>query len=103
VDNITFLAMSSADFSRLKEEESPLLKKYQLKNILIDPPRAGLDDRSRKFVDGFDNIIYISCNPETLKRDLETLSKNRKIEAFAFFDQFPWTNHMECGVVLKKI
>jgi len=103
VDNITFLAMSSADFSRLKEEESPLLKKYQLKNILIDPPRAGLDDKSRKFVDGFENIIYISCNPETLKRDLETLSKNRKIEAFAFFDQFPWTNHMECGVILRKI
>jgi tRNA (uracil-5-)-methyltransferase len=103
VENITFLAMSAADFARLKDENSPLIMKYNLKNILIDPPRAGLDDKSRRFVDGFENIIYISCNPETLKRDLETLSVGRKIKSFAFFDQFPWTNHMECGVVLQKI
>jgi tRNA (uracil-5-)-methyltransferase len=103
VNNITFLAMSAADFARLKDENSPLLAKYDLKNILIDPPRAGLDDKSRKFVDSFENIIYISCNPESLKRDLKTLSINRKIKAFAFFDQFPWTNHMECGVILEKI
>jgi len=103
VDNITFLAMSAADFARLKDENSPLLAKYNLKNILVDPPRAGLDDKSRKFTNSFDNIIYISCNPETLKRDLETLSKSRKIKAFALFDQFPWTNHMECGVILEKI
>ena len=102
VDNITFLALSAAEFSRLKSEKSPLLAKYSLKNILIDPPRAGLDDKSRKFVDEFENIIYISCNPETLKRDLETLSKGREILNFAFFDQFPWTNHMECGIILKK-
>jgi len=102
-DNITFLAMSAAEFSSLKEENSPLLASYDLKNVLIDPPRAGLDDKSRKFVDEFDNIIYISCNPETLKRDLEVLAKKRKIKAFAFFDQFPYTNHMECGVVLEKV
>jgi len=102
-DNITFLAMSAAEFSSLKEENSPLLTSYDLKNVLIDPPRAGLDDKSRKFVDSFENIIYISCNPETLKRDLITLSKNRKIKAFAFFDQFPYTHHMECGVILERI
>jgi len=102
-ENITFLAMSAAEFSSLKEENSPLLASYDLKNVFIDPPRAGLDDKSRKFVNSFENIIYISCNPETLKRDLETLSKNRKIKAFAFFDQFPYTNHMECGVILEKM
>ncbi|NPA11095.1 MAG: tRNA (uridine(54)-C5)-methyltransferase TrmA [Epsilonproteobacteria bacterium] len=101
-DNITFLAMSAAEFSSLKDENSPLLASYELKNVLIDPPRAGLDDKSRKFVNEFDNIIYISCNPESLKRDLQTLVKGRKIQAFAFFDQFPYTNHMECGVVLRK-
>jgi len=101
-DNITFLAMSAAEFSSLKEQNSPLLASYDLKNVFIDPPRAGLDDKSRKFVNQFENIIYISCNPETLKRDLELLAKNRKIKAFAFFDQFPYTNHMECGVILEK-
>ena len=102
-DNITFLAMSAAEFSLLKKDNSPLLASYDLKNVLIDPPRAGLDDKSREFVNGFENIVYISCNPETLHRDLETLSKNRKIKAFAFFDQFPYTEHMECGVVLEKV
>ena len=101
-NNITFLAMSAAEFSLLKKNDSPLIKRYDLKNVLIDPPRAGLDDKSREFVNEFDNIIYISCNPETLKRDLETLAKNREIKAFAFFDQFPYTNHMECGVILQK-
>jgi len=101
-ENITFLAMSAAEFSGLKKEKSPLLNSYDLKNVLIDPPRSGLDDKSREFVNGFDNIIYISCNPQTLQRDLKTLAKNRKIKAFAFFDQFPYTEHMECGVVLEK-
>ena len=101
-ENVTFLAMSAAEFSKLYEEKSPLIAKYDLKNVLIDPPRAGLDDKSREFVNKFDNIIYISCNPETLKRDLKTLSKGRTIKAFAFFDQFPYTNHAECAVVLKK-
>ncbi len=99
-NNISFMAMSAAEFSELKN--SGFFNSYDLKNVLIDPPRAGLDDKSRKFVNEFDNIIYISCNPETLKRDLETLTKNRKIKAFAFFDQFPYTNHMECGVILEK-
>ncbi|QCT95037.1 tRNA (uridine(54)-C5)-methyltransferase TrmA [Caminibacter mediatlanticus TB-2] len=99
--NISFLAMSAAEFSELKK--TGFFNSYDLKNVLIDPPRAGLDEKSRKFVNEFDNIIYISCNPETLKRDLETLSKNRKIKAFAFFDQFPYTNHMECGVVLERV
>ncbi len=101
-DNITFLAMSAAEFSKLYKDRSPLITKYDLKNVLIDPPRAGLDDKSREFVNEFDNIIYISCNPETLKRDLKTLTKGRAIEAFAFFDQFPYTNHAECGVILKR-
>ena len=102
-DNITFLAMSAAEFSKLYKDRSLLITKYDLKNVLIDPPRAGLDDKSREFVNEFDNIIYISCNPETLHRDLKTLSQGRSIEAFAFFDQFPYTNHAECGVILKKI
>jgi tRNA (uracil-5-)-methyltransferase len=100
--NITFLAMSAAEFSSLKENNSSLLAGYDLKNVFIDPPRAGLDDKSRRFVNSFENIIYISCNPETLKRDLQILGKKRKIKAFAFFDQFPYTNHMECGVILES-
>lgn len=101
IENITFLAMSAAKFAGLVEEESPLLKGYNLETILVDPPRAGLDPKSRQFVNSFKNILYISCNPETLRRDLEVLGVGRRIERFALFDQFPYTPHIEMGVFLR--
>ena len=47
-------------------------------------------------------MLYISCSLETLARDLATLSATHEIESLAFFDQFPYTHHLESGVVLKK-
>ena len=69
----------------------------------MDPPRSGLDDTTRALAKDFSNIIYISCNPETLHRDLEELTKTHEIIRFALFDQFAFTNHIESGVILKKI
>lgn len=69
----------------------------------MDPPRAGLDDTTRDLAKDFEQIIYISCNPETLHRDLKILSKTHKIAKFALFDQFAYTNHIESGVILNKI
>ena len=51
----------------------------------------------------FNNIIYISCNPKTLRENLDTLLKTHKIEKFSVFDQFPYTDHIECGVILTKL
>ena len=51
-------------------------------------------------VQGFDRILYISCNPDTLKENLTILGETHKIERFALFDQFPYTHHMECGMLL---
>ncbi len=111
VFNISFLRMSSEEFNeawegkrefRRLQEQDIELKDYDFQTIFVDPPRAGLDDKSRGFASGFENIIYISCNPETLKRDLQTLTKSHKIVQFALFDQFPYTNHIESGVILKK-
>ena len=102
VKNVTFLAMGVAQFAQLYQEKSPLLQNYRLETILVDPPRAGLDPKTREFVDKFDNIIYISCNPSTLRRDLEQLTRTRKIVRFAFFDQFPYTPHIEAGVFLQR-
>ncbi|MGC9351327.1 MAG: tRNA (uridine(54)-C5)-methyltransferase TrmA, partial [Sulfurovum sp.] len=48
------------------------------------------------------HIIYISCNPETLARDLETLSRTHEVVEAAIYDQFPHTDHVESGVFLKK-
>jgi len=113
VSNIEFIRMSSEEFvealndvrefRRLKDVD---LKSYHLNEestIFVDPPRAGLDDTTRNLSQRFKQIIYISCNPETLYRDLETLTKTHEIKHFAIFDQFAYTNHIECGVVLTQI
>jgi len=51
----------------------------------------------------FDNIIYVSCSQETLKRDLKELIDEYEIINFAIFDQFAYTSHIETGVILRKI
>lgn len=80
------------------------LKEFDFHTIFVDPPRSGLGVAGREFAANYDEIIYISCNPSTLKDDLEWLTKTHKIEKFAVFDQFGYTNHLECGVkLIKKI
>ncbi|MEH6588134.1 MAG: tRNA (uridine(54)-C5)-methyltransferase TrmA [Halioglobus sp.] len=89
------------EFRRLAELPKPL-HEYNLRTIFVDPPRAGLDDQTVKMVSRFESIIYISCNPTTLADNLAVLEKTHQVEKFALFDQFPYTDHMECGVLLKK-
>ena len=77
-------------------------EQLEIRKIFLDPPRAGLDDTTTKLSQDFENIIYISCNPVTLHRDLEELTKTHTIVKFALFDQFAYSNHIESGVILKK-
>lgn len=110
ISNIKFLRMSAEEFvealnevrvfNRLRDVN---LKDYDFKTIFMDPPRAGLDDTTRDLAKNFENIIYISCNPETLHRDLKELAKTHEIVKFALFDQFAYTHHIETGVILKKL
>ena len=110
VDNIEFIRMSSEEFveARNKVREFTRLKDvnlddYNFSTIFLDPPRAGLDVTTTELSQEFDNIIYISCNPDTLHRDLTELTKTHRIEKFALFDQFAYSNHIESGVILKRI
>lgn len=110
ISNIEFIRMSSEEFSqalnkvrtfnRLKNID---LDSYKFKTVFVDPPRAGLDELSCNLIKNFETIIYISCNPITLHRDLKELTKTHKIKDFALFDQFAYTEHIECGTVLEKI
>ena len=109
VSNITMLRMSSEDFTCAwnKEREFRRLKdidldSFDLKTILVDPPRAGLDFETLKLAQRFDHILYISCNPHTLAENLAMLSETHTIVKTAFFDQFPYTQHLESGVLLKR-
>ncbi|VEJ26135.1 tRNA (uridine(54)-C5)-methyltransferase TrmA [Helicobacter cholecystus] len=88
------------DFFRLREVD---LGSYNFSHILIDPPRSGVGNSAMlNFISSFKNIIYISCNPCTLKEDLDVLLQTHEIKRFALFDQFPYTHHIESGVWLQK-
>ena len=79
------------------------LKKYNIKSIFVDPPREGIDQDTISKISHFDEIIYISCGFESLKRDLDILKKTHEIKKAAMFDQFPYTDHIESGVILERI
>ncbi|CEI51957.1 tRNA (uridine(54)-C5)-methyltransferase TrmA [Acinetobacter bereziniae] len=112
IDNIQVARLSAEEFTqayngerefrRLQEAEIDV-QSYQFDTVFVDPPRAGIDDDTLKLLQGFETILYISCNPDTLYSNLETLTKTHKIVKFAMFDQFPYTHHVESGVLLKKI
>ena len=88
-------------FRRLAELKQKLTH-YQFDTLLVDPPRAGLDVATLRLAGTFNRVLYISCNLETLSDNLATLSATHSIESLAFFDQFPYTHHLESGVVLSK-
>ncbi len=88
-------------FRRLADLKQSLAD-YQFNTLLVDPPRAGLDAATLGLASSFKRVLYISCNPKTLSDNLATLSSTHSIEGLAFFDQFPYTHHLESGVVLSK-
>ena len=109
IGNIQIARMSSEEFSQAMDgvrEFNRLrhvnLADYHFSTIFVDPPRAGLDPHTTAITQGFDNILYISCNPDTLRENLRTITQTHQIKAFALFDQFPYTHHVECGVILQK-
>jgi tRNA (uracil-5-)-methyltransferase len=100
-EEVTQAMNGEREFRRLADMPQPLAD-YRLNTLFVDPPRAGLDPHTEKMAAAFDNIIYISCNPETLAVNLQHLCQTHDINAFAMFDQFPYTHHMECGVFLQR-
>jgi len=111
VDNLELARLSAEEvasalagereFRRLGALERPLAE-YDFGTVFVDPPRAGLDPATIALACGFDNIIYISCNPDTLASNLVEICKSHKLERLAMFDQFPYTDHMECGAWLRR-
>ena len=72
--------------------------------IVMDPVRAGCSGEVLRVAAGMNpkRIIYVSCNPETLHANLATLTQTHRIERAALFDQFPFTPHIESGVLLRR-
>ncbi len=73
--------------------------------IILDPPRAGLGDQVTTLLNavGAPRMVYVSCDPTTLARDLRALTEERyQIESLTLVDMFPQTFHMETVVVLRR-
>ena len=73
--------------------------------VFMDPPRSG---SSKKFIESLavaspERVVYISCNPETLARDLQMIiKKGYKVKKICPVDMFPHTNHIECVALLTQ-
>ncbi|MCY0964588.1 tRNA (uridine(54)-C5)-methyltransferase TrmA [Parathalassolituus penaei] len=109
IDNLIIARLSSEEFVTALRGEQQFerlkgvdLASYDFRTVLVDPPRAGLDDESVRQTQGYDNILYISCNPETLQQNLQVLTTTHDIVRLALFDQFPYTEHIETGVLLRR-
>ncbi|MEO3358507.1 tRNA (uridine(54)-C5)-methyltransferase TrmA [Acinetobacter haemolyticus] len=112
IENIQVARLSAEEFTQAYEGEREFrrlheanidIQSYQFDTIFVDPPRAGIDDATLALMQGFERIIYISCNPDTLHDNLKTLTQTHRISKLALFDQFPFTHHIESGVLLEKI
>lgn len=112
IDNIQVARLSAEEFTqayngerefrRLQEAQIDI-SSYDFDTVFVDPPRAGIDDETLKLLQRFERIIYISCNPDTLYDNLKQLTQTHKVTQFALFDQFPYTHHVESGVLLEKL
>ena len=95
INNISNVSFNRGNANKITNISSDL--------VVVDPARAGI------MKDGIKNIlkinpkriVYVSCNPVTLARDLKEL-KNYKIKDISLFDMFPWTYHVESLVLLER-
>ena len=99
VDNIEFY---SGDVEKVF---SNLMEKKQIypDAIIVDPPRKGLDNKTIENILAVEpnKVVYISCNPATMVRDLKLLEEKYEIKNVIPVDMFPFTSHVECVAVMQ--
>ena len=99
IDNIEFMAGDVENvFEKMLIEKnvSPTV-------IIVDPPRRGLDENTLNKLLELETkrIVYVSCNPATLMRDVHILEEKYSICEIQPVDMFPFTSHVECVSVLQ--
>lgn len=101
LENIRFYKGDAGEFmyEAADEDEKPDV-------VFMDPPRAGSDERflSSLIKMSPKTVVYISCNPETMARDLDYLTKNSsyKVQKLQPVDMFPHTSHIECVALITR-
>jgi len=74
--------------------------------IILDPPRKGCEKQVLDTIIEMSpaRIVYVSCNPQTLSRDIKILeSGGYELKTVQPLDQFPWTTHVECVVLISRV
>ena len=98
--------ITNAEFILGKAEDKieELVKNETIDALIVDPPRKGCEESFLKAIVGIEKIVYVSCNPSTLARDIKYLKDFYDIVEVTPVDMFSMTNHVECIVdmCLKK-
>ena len=101
VKNVEFVRLHSHKFCQNLVRRR-IWKDKTFDVVLVDPPRAGLDATTLSCIQGYQYILYISCCPHSLARDMKALTTTHQVQRFALMDQFAGTAHLECGVYLVR-
>ena len=82
-----------------------LSKNKEIDVLVVDPPRSGLDDAMLECLlrSKIKEIIYVSCNPATLGKNLAVLQEKYRVQRVIPIDMFPNTQHVETVVLLSKL
>ena len=101
-DNVRFYTADASDFLQGMAKAGE-----HADVVILDPPRAGSDERFLSAVTTVapERVVYVSCNPETLARDLGYLTRHGyRVERMQPVDMFPHTEHIEtvCQLVLRN-
>ena len=104
LDNREINKIKNVEFicSKVEDYIDKIIGKHDL--VVVDPPRAGLDKKTVEYLKKISSkaIIYISCDPATMARDLRELSDTYKVTSIKPFNMFPKTYHVESVCVLER-
>ncbi len=97
IDNVDFICGDANEVCKNLKDK--------MNTVIVDPPRAGLSKNGINNILRInpEEIIYVSCNPLTLVRDLNILKENYTVEKIIPVDLFPNTYHVECITLLTNI
>ena len=99
VNNIEFMVGDVEKAFKVLIDEKKIIPNA----VIVDPPRRGLDNTTINKLNELElkKLVYISCNPATMVRDLKMLEEKYDIKEIQPIDMFPYTSHVECVSVLK--
>ena len=99
IENASFICDDAGKYMNLLTKQH-----IKVDVVVMDPPRSGSD---KKFMDAViklkpNRVVYVSCNPNTLKDNLKYMSKSYNIKSIQPVDMFPFTNHVETVVLMSR-